>query len=205
VDKGKGDGIFVNTAGIGVVEARDAIDAASIQAGDRILLSGDIGRHGIAILAARESLGFETKIESDCAPLAAPVLDLIHQGVRLHCLRDLTRGGLGAALVEIAEASSKRLTLAEDAVPVRDDVVAACELLGLDPLYVANEGRFVLFVAAADADRAIAILRRHPVSDGARPIGEVAEADDGLVTMRTRLGSSRLVDLPSGEQLPRIC
>jgi len=205
VDKGKGDGVFINTAGVGVLEAPMPIEPASVRPGDAILLSGDVGRHGIAILAARESLGFESRIESDCAPVAAPALDLVREGVAVHCLRDLTRGGLGAALVEIAETSRKRLAVDEDQVPVRDDVAAACEILGLDPLYVANEGRFVAFVGRADADRAIEILRRHPVSAGACLIGEVAGADDGLVTMKTRLGPSRLVDLPSGEQLPRIC
>jgi hydrogenase expression/formation protein HypE len=205
VDKGKGDGVFINTAGVGVLEAPMPIEPASVRPGDAILLSGDVGRHGIAILAARESLGFESRIESDCAPVAAPALDLVREGVAVHCLRDLTRGGLGAALVEIAETSRKRLAVDEDQVPVRDDVAAACEVLGLDPLYVANEGRFVAFVGRADADRAIEILRRHPVSAGACLIGEVAGADDGLVTMKTRLGPSRLVDLPSGEQLPRIC
>ena len=205
VDKGKGDGVFVNTAGIGVVESPTPIEPGAVRSGDSILLSGDIGRHGIAILAARESLGFESRIESDCAPVAEPALALIHQGVAVHCLRDLTRGGLGAALVEIAETSRKRLALVEDHVPVRDDVAAACEVLGLDPLYVANEGRFVAFVDRKDSNRAIEVLRRHPVSAGACVIGEVAGPEDGLVTMKTRLGSTRLVDLPSGEQLPRIC
>ena len=205
VDRGKGDGIFVNTAGIGVVEATEPLCPAAVRPGDRILLSGDVGRHGIAILAARESLGFESELESDCAPLSEPVLDLIREGVRVHCLRDLTRGGLGAALVEIAEASRLRLMLDERAVPVRSDVTAACEILGLDPLYVANEGRFVAFVDAEDAERALAILRRHAVSRNACRIGSVGEATDGLVTMQTRLGSTRVVDLPSGEQLPRIC
>ena len=168
-------------------------------------MSGDIGRHGVAILAARESLGFETLIESDCAPLAAPVLDLLAAGVAVHCLRDLTRGGLGAALVEIAEAARLRLTVDEATIPVRQDVAGACEVLGLDPLYVANEGRFAAFVAEADAARALDILRRHAVSQGARLIGEVSDTKDGLVTMKTLLGPARVIDLPSGEQLPRIC
>jgi hydrogenase expression/formation protein HypE len=205
VDKGKGDGVFINTAGIGVLEHGQAIAPAHVRPGDQILVSGDIGRHGIAILAARESLGFETRIESDCAPLAAPVLDLLAAGVAVHCLRDLTRGGLGAALVEIAEAAQLRLTLGEAAIPVREDVAGACEILGLDPLYVANEGRFTAFVAEADAERALDILRRHAVSQGARLVGAVGDATDGLVTMKNRLGPTRVIDLPSGEQLPRIC
>ena len=205
VEKGKGDGIFINTAGVGVIEHGTGLSPAGIRPGDRIVVSGDIGRHGIAILAARESLGFETRIESDCAPLAAPVQALLAAGVGVHCLRDLTRGGLGAALVEIAETSNRRLAMEEEAIPVRQDVSAACELLGLDPLYVANEGRFVAFVEAKDADRTVAILRGHAATAGAVVIGEVEATREGLVTMKTALGSSRIVDLPSGEQLPRIC
>jgi hydrogenase expression/formation protein HypE len=205
VDKGQGDGVFVNTAGIGLVEARAPIGPASVRPGDRILLSGDVGRHGIAILAAREGLGFESSLESDCAPLGQPALELIRAGLRVHCLRDLTRGGLGAALVEIAEASGHRLAVREGEVPVREDVAAACEILGLDPLYVANEGRFVAFVAEPDSEQALCLLKRHSVSATARSIGVVGPEADRLVTMTTRLGSTRVVDLPSGEQLPRIC
>jgi hydrogenase expression/formation protein HypE len=205
VDKGKGDSLFVNTAGIGVVEQEVTIGPVSVRPGDRILLSGDIGRHGVAILTAREGLEFQSAIESDCAPLVDPALALLRENVAVHCLRDLTRGGLGGALVEIAEDARLRLHVEEAAVPTRDDVAAACELLGLDPVYVANEGRFIAFVADADAERALAILREHPVSAGAVSIGVVQTAGDGLVTLRTRLGQSRLLDLPSGEQLPRIC
>lgn len=205
VDKGKGDGLFVNTAGVGALEHEQEIGPGRIEPGDRILLSGDIGRHGIAILAARESLGFTTVIESDCAPLAQPVLALLAAGIEVHCLRDLTRGGLAAALCEIAETARQRVVIDEEEIPVREDVQGACEMLGLDPLYVANEGRFVAFVRADDAERAQNVLRGHAVSAQARVIGEVATRHDGLVTMRTRLGPSRVVDLPSGEQLPRIC
>jgi hydrogenase expression/formation protein HypE len=205
VDKGKGDGVFVNTAGIGLLETASVIGPGAVRPGDRLLLSGDIGRHGVAILAARESLGFESRIESDCAPVAAPVLDLLKEGIDVHCLRDLTRGGLGAAVVEVAETSSLRIGLEEGAILVRDDVAAACELLGLDPLYVANEGRFFAFVAPTDAEHALHVLRRHAVSAEARAIGTVVAGGDGLVTLKTRLGSTRVVDLPSGEQLPRIC
>jgi hydrogenase expression/formation protein HypE len=205
VERGKGDGLYVNTAGLGQVAPGVAVGPGRIQPGDRILLSGDIGRHGIAILAARESLGFDTPVESDCAPLAAPVLSLLEAGVEVHCLRDLTRGGLGAALVEIAEASGRRLSVEEAAVPVPPHVSAACGILGLDPLYVANEGRFVAFVPAAHAERALAVLREHRVSRAAALIGSVSTERDRLVTLETPLGSVRVVDLPSGEQLPRIC
>jgi hydrogenase expression/formation protein HypE len=205
VDKGKGDGIFVNTSGVGVLEHARCIQPSSVRVGDVILLTGDLGRHGVAILSARESLGFETELVSDNAPLVAPVLDLLDAGVEVHCLRDLTRGGLGAALVEISEASRHGLEIEEAAIPVCEDVAGACELLGLDPLYVANEGRFVAFVSAPEAERALAILRRHPVSADVRVIGRVADQGPALVTMKTRLGSARIVDLPSGELLPRIC
>jgi hydrogenase expression/formation protein HypE len=205
VDKGKGDGLFVNTAGVGVLEHDLIIGPDAVRPGDAILVSGDIGRHGVAILAARESLGFETTIESDCAPLAGSVLALLESGIEVHCLRDLTRGGLGAALCEVAEVSELRFTVEESRIPVREDVAGACEMLGLDPLYVANEGRFVAFVAAADARAAIDLLARHPESAGASFIGEVGEVGDGLVVMKTRLGPTRVIDLPSGEQLPRIC
>ncbi len=204
VDKGKGDGLFVTTAGVGVVLAASPPSPRRVQPGDAILLSGDVGRHGVAVLAARESLGFETTLESDCAPLHGPVLELLQAGFDVHCLRDLTRGGLGAALCEIAEGAACLLSLDEARVPVRDDVAAACELLGLDPLYVANEGRFVAFVPRAQADGALDLLRRHAVSAQACLIGEV-RTGESVVTLRTRLGSTRLVDLPSGEQLPRIC
>ncbi|HJS57818.1 MAG TPA: hydrogenase expression/formation protein HypE [Vicinamibacteria bacterium] len=205
VERGKADGMFVNTAGVGLVAPGVSIAPSMVRAGDAVILSGDIGRHGVAILAARESLGFETRIESDCAPLAAPVAALLAAGIPVHCLRDLTRGGLGAALCEIAETSRQRIALDEEAIPVREDVAGACELLGLDPLYVANEGRFVAFVPEGDADRAVDALREHAVCSGAVRIGEVKNVCDKLVTMKTRFGASRVVDLPSGEQLPRIC
>jgi hydrogenase expression/formation protein HypE len=205
VDRGKADGVFVNTAGVGLVEHGQRIAPGSVKPGDVIILSGDIGRHGIAIMAVREGLAFETAIESDCAPLSAPVLDLLAAGVEVHCLRDLTRGGLASALNEIATACGYRLAVDELRIPVRDDVQGACEMLGFDPLYVANEGRFVAFVPASDAERAVDALRRHPVSEAAGPVGVVTAQAPGLVTLNSRIGSSRIVDMLSGEQLPRIC
>ncbi len=205
VERGKGDGLYVNTAGIGALEHERVIGPGSVRPGDRILVSGDLGRHGIAILAARESLGFETEIQSDCAPLAAPVLALLEAGVDVRCLRDLTRGGLGAALNEIARDSGHDVRVEEAAVPVREDVAGACEILGLDPLYVANEGRLVAFVAPEHGGRALEVLRRHEATAGAVEIGVVQESREGQVTLATRFGSLRLLDLPSGEQLPRIC
>jgi hydrogenase expression/formation protein HypE len=205
VDRGKGDGLYVNTAGIGIVDYDRAIAPASVERGDAILLSGDIGRHGMAIMAVREGLQFESSIESDCAPLAEPVLALLDGGVEVHCLRDLTRGGLSSALVEIAEASGLHLHVGEADIPVREDVRGACEILGFDPMYVANEGRFVAFVNGRDAGRAVDILKRHAVCAGARVIGTVDDAPAGLVTIRSRIGATRVVDMLSGEQLPRIC
>ncbi len=205
VDKGKGDGIFITTAGVGVLESPLTIAPEQVRPGDAALLSGDIGRHGITVMATREGLAFESMITSDCAPLAEPALALIDAGVDVHCMRDLTRGGLASALVEIAEEASVRINLDERTIPVNDDVRGACEILGLDPLHVANEGRFVCFVPAAEADRALAVLRSHPLSDSACLIGRVEEAETGIVTMKSMIGASRVVDMLSGEQLPRIC
>jgi len=205
VDRGKADGMFVTTAGIGRIVAPEPVGPASVRPGDAIILSGDIGRHGIAVMAAREGFGFETIVASDCAPLAAPVLALLEAGIAVRCLRDLTRGGLASAMVEIAETAGLSIALDEAAIPVRDDVAAACELLGLDPLHVANEGRFVAFVPAADAARAVDMLRRHGVSDGARIIGDVGDDAPGRVSCRGALGIARAVDMLTGEQLPRIC
>jgi hydrogenase expression/formation protein HypE len=205
VDRGKADGVFINTAGIGLVEHDARIGPAEVRAGDAVIVSGDLGRHGIAIMAVREGLAFESAIESDCAPLARPVLALLEARVEVHCLRDLTRGGLASALNEIAEGAGRSIAIEEAKVPVREDVQGACEILGFDPLYVANEGRFVAFVAPADADRAVEILRGHEVSRGSCRIGTVADARPALVTVRNRIGSSRILDMLSGEQLPRIC
>jgi hydrogenase expression/formation protein HypE len=205
VDQGKGDRIFINTAGVGVVEHCLDIAPASVRPGDAILLSGDVGRHGIAIMAVREGLEFESTIQSDCAPLAAPVLALVAGGIEVHCLRDLTRGGLATALVEIAETAAVHIKVEEARIAVEENVCGACEILGFDPLYLANEGRFVAFVPAACADRALSILHKFEVSSHAAVIGHVAEGAASLVTLKTRLGTERVLDMLSGEQLPRIC
>ena len=205
VDKGKGDGIFVNTAGIGVVEHNLNIAPSAVRPGDVILLSGDVGRHGIAIMATREGLSFETVIESDCAALWEPVAALLQAGIEIHCLRDLTRGGLSSGLIEIAETAKLSISIDELSVPVREDVMGACEILGLDPLYLANEGRFIAILPVHDAARALDILSQHAVSSGAVMIGQVSETPMGMVTMKSRLGTERVLDMLSGEQLPRIC
>jgi hydrogenase expression/formation protein HypE len=203
VEKGHGDGVFINTAGIGVIEHGLTIAPGSVRAGDAVLLSGDIGRHGIAIMAVREGLEFESAIESDCAPVAATVMRLLEAGIEVHCLRDLTRGGLGTTLIEIAETARLHIGIEETSISVREDVSGACELLGFDPLYLANEGRFVAIVPEAEAEWALAILREEHAT--AARIGTVDQRKVGLVTMKSRIGTQRIVDMLSGEQLPRIC
>ncbi len=205
VDKGKADGLYINTAGVGELIAPDPIAPRQVHVGDAVIISGDIGRHGIAVMAARHELGLESEITSDCAPLAVPVLALIEAGIHLHCLRDLTRGGLASALVEVAETSGLAIAADEARIPVREDVRAACELLGLDPIYVANEGRFVAFVEAGDVEQALGILKRFDTCRDAAVVGSVADRPAGRVTMRGPLGAVRVVDMLSGEQLPRIC
>lgn len=206
VDAGKGDGLYLATSGVGEVVARAPLGPTEAREGDAILLSGDVGRHGMAIMSAREGFAFETDLQSDCAPLAAPALDLLASGVAVRCLRDLTRGGLATVLVEISEGARREFAIEETAVPVIAPVRAACEMLGLDPWYVANEGRFVAFVPEAEAERALEILRRHEVSRGACRIGAVgAVAAKGRVVARGAIGVRRILDRLSGEQLPRIC
>jgi hydrogenase expression/formation protein HypE len=205
VDKGKGDALFINTTGIGVIEHALNITPQNVRSEDTVIASGDLGRHGMAIMAVREGLQFETTIESDSAPVHEAVLALVQAGIEVHCLRDLTRGGLASALNEIAEAAGVKIAVDQNAVPIREDVHAACEMLGLDPLHIANEGRFVVFTAADEADRALTILRLHEVSAGAAVIGRVVETAAPLVTLKSAIGASRILDMPSGEQLPRIC
>jgi hydrogenase expression/formation protein HypE len=204
VDRGKGDGVFINTAGVGVIEHGLTIAPSSVREGDVVLLSGDVGRHGIAIMAMRQGLEFESAIESDCAPLNGAVQKLISGGITVHCLRDLTRGGLGTTLIEIAEATGLQITIDELKIPVRDDVAGACEVLGFDPLYLANEGRMIVFVPESEAAHALEVLRGDPHTAGAVEIGRVSSGG-GLVKMKSRIGTTRIIDMLSGEQLPRIC
>jgi hydrogenase expression/formation protein HypE len=205
VDKGKGDGLFINTAGVGILEHPLKIAPQSVQPGDAILVSGDLGRHGMAIMAVREGLSFESAIESDSASLAVPVLQLLRAGIEIHCLRDLTRGGLTSVLNEIAEAANLALHVEEKLIHVREDVRAACEILGLDPLQVACEGRFAAFMPERDADRALEILRAHPTSADAGRIGKVSDQRSPKVLLKSSIGIQRILDMSTGEQLPRIC
>ena len=205
VDRGKGDGMFINTAGIGVVPTGLRIGPQEVKSGDRILLSGDLGSHGLAVMSVREGLRFTGEIQSDSAPLHRVVRDLLESGAHVHCLRDLTRGGLVSALNELAVGANVGMTIEERLIPVRESVRGACELLGLDPLYVANEGRFVAFVPEAHVDAALDAMRRHTVSHQAVQIGSVTAENSPLVVLQTMLGTHRILDLLSGEQLPRIC
>ncbi len=205
VERGKGDGVFITTSGVGVIEHDLTIAPQSVRPGDLILLNGDIGRHGIAIMAVREGLSFETTIKSDSGSLSGLVMDLLKAGIEIHCLRDLTRGGLSSSLVEIADTAGVETAIEERAIPVQEEVQGACEILGLDPLYVANEGRFIAFVPPDAAERSLAIMRAHPLGRDASLIGRVGEGAPGMVTMTTAIGGTRVVDMLSGEQLPRIC
>jgi hydrogenase expression/formation protein HypE len=205
VDRGKGDGIFINTAGVGWVPSDVDISPARVKQGDAILLSGDLGRHGMAIMSVREGLEFEGALESDCTPLAGLVEAMLATRAEIHCLRDLTRGGLAAALNEIALDARVGIEIDEASIPVAEPVAAACELLGLDPLYVANEGRLVAFVPASSADSVLKAMQSHPATYGATLIGTVTAAHVGTVNLRLRFGGGRIVDLLSGEQMPRIC
>lgn len=205
VDKGKGDGIFINTSGIGIVEHKLNISPRNIQTGDVIIINGDIGRHGIAIMAKREGLEFEHTIESDCAPLNEIVQDIINSGIDIHCLRDLTRGGLSSTLNELASSSHKEIIIDEISVPVHEDVRGACEILGFDPMYVANEGKFIAIVPAKDADRCLKVMKAHQYGTDSSLIGRINSADETIVKLKSRIGTMRILDMLSGEQLPRIC
>ncbi len=205
VEKGSGDELFINTTGLGIVPAGVELSANRARPGDKVLLSGSIGEHGIAIMAQREGLEFESTIESDSAALHTLVADMLNVTHSIRCMRDPTRGGLSSTLNEIAEQSRAGIALEERAILVHDEVRGACEMLGLDPLYVANEGKLVAIVAAEAADAVLAAMRRHPLGLNANIIGAVVEDRQHLVIMRTPLGTTRIVDMLAGDQLPRIC
>jgi hydrogenase expression/formation protein HypE len=205
VEKGKGDGLFINTTGIGVVPDGVRLSASQARPGDRVILSGFIGDHGIAILAKREGLEFDTEIESDSAPLHDLVDAMLAASHDIRCMRDPTRGGLSSTLNEIASQAGVSIQIEESKIPVREEVRGACELLGLDPLYVANEGKLVAIVAPEAADAILSAMRGHARGGDAVIIGTVGDRRAGLVTMKTAFGSTRIVDLLAGDQLPRIC
>jgi hydrogenase expression/formation protein HypE len=205
VERGKGDGVFINTAGIGIVGAGLELSASHARPGDVVLLSGTLGDHGVAIMAEREGLEFESPVASDSANLWPLVETMLATGARIRAMRDPTRGGLSSTLNEFAAASRAGFRIEEAAIPVREEVRGACETLGLDPLYVANEGKLVAVVDAADADGLLEAMRGHPLGAAASRIGVVTGENPGMVTMRTVFGTTRVVDMISGEQLPRIC
>ena len=205
VDRGHGDGVYINTSGFGIIPEGVDIGPMRAQPGDVIIVSGTIGDHGIAILSVREGLEFGAPIESDTAPLNGLVADMLDETRTIHVLRDPTRGGVASALNEIARASQVGIVIDERKLPVQDAVHAACELLGMDPIYVANEGKLIAIVPPADADRLLARMRAHPQGRQAAIIGHVTADHPGIVAARTGIGGTRIVDMMVGEQLPRIC
>jgi hydrogenase expression/formation protein HypE len=205
VERGKGDGVFITTTGVGVVPPGVDISGDRARPGDRVIVSGTMGDHGVAIMAFRENLAFGTTIRSDTAALHGLVAAMVQAAPGIRCLRDPTRGGLGTTLNEFARQSAVGFRLRESAIPIRPEVSAACELLGLDPLYVANEGKLVAVCAQRDAERVLAAMRAHPLGREAAEIGEVIEDAHHFVQMQTAFGGVRLVDWLTGEQLPRIC
>lgn len=206
VDRGKGDKLFITTSGIGVVESNAEVAPARVQPGDTIVLSGPIAQHGIAIMSVREGLSFETQMVSDTAPLNDLVMNMLQvAGHDIHVLRDPTRGGVASTLNEIASSAHVGIEIEEERIPIEEDVRGACEILGLDPLYVANEGKLLAFLAASAAERVLAEMHKHPLGKDAVAIGEVVDAHPGTVLLRSRVGGFRVVDMLSGEQLPRIC
>ena len=205
VDRGKGDKIFINTSGVGIIADGIQIGSKNAQVGDKIIISGSIALHGIAIMSVREGLEFESPIRSDTAPLNGLVDAMLHASKDIHVLRDPTRGGVASTLNEIAESSHVGIRIDADAIPLTEPVRGACEILGLDPLYVANEGKLIAFVPAAKAQGVFDAMCNHPLGKESSILGEVVAEHRGTVVMRTSIGGSRVVDMLSGEQLPRIC
>ncbi len=205
VPKGAVDRIFINTSGIGIISTGVSVASSNAKAGDRILLSGTIADHGITIMTRREGLAFESDLSSDTAPLNHMVSQMLAASANIHVLRDPTRGGVGTALNEIAEKSAVGIRIFEDRIPLKKEVVAACELLGFDPLYLANEGKLLAFVSREDTDTVLAAIKANTLGSHAAVIGEVVAGHEGRVIMETRIGGERIVDMLAGEQLPRIC
>jgi len=205
VEKGSGDGLFINTSGLGLVYPGVSPSASQARPNDVVILSGYVGDHGIAIMAEREGVEFDTPVASDSAPLHTLVASMLNVSCEIRCMRDPTRGGLSSSLNEIAQQSHVGISIEEAAIPIREEVRGACEMLGLDPLYVANEGKMIAIVDPSVADDLVAAMQRHPVGREARRIGVVTQANPGWVTMRTPFGTTRVVDMLPGDQLPRIC
>ncbi len=205
VPRGAADGIFINTSGMGIIPEGVDVSGHNARPGDKVILSGSIGDHGITILTMREGMAFEYSLKSDTAALNRMVKKMLDHGQDIHTLRDPTRGGIGTALNEIAISSGLGVIIHEEEIPVRDEVAGICELMGFDPLYIANEGKLLAFVSAAKAGEVLDIIKRDPHGRDARIIGEVVTDNPGMVTMTTRIGGTRIIDMLTGEQLPRIC
>jgi hydrogenase expression/formation protein HypE len=205
VERGRCEGLYINTAGIGAIVTGQTLGAANVRPGDAVLINGALAEHGVAVMSRREGITFQTSLVSDCAPLWSLVKSILDTGAEIHAMRDLTRGGLSAALCEVASASGTGVRIQESALPIGREVRGACDLLGLDPLTIANEGKLVVFCRQADADRVLAAMKSHPLGRQAVVIGEVTEKPKGMVLLHTTIGGERIVDLPTGEDLPRIC
>jgi hydrogenase expression/formation protein HypE len=205
VDRGKGDQVFITTSGIGIVPGRRNLSIRNARPGDCVLVSGTVGDHGIAIMSVREGIEFETVLESDCAPLNDLVRVMLEACPEIRCMRDPTRGGLSSALNELADASKVGVVLEESSIPIRPDVRGACDMLGLDPLYVANEGKLIAVAPAQMADQLLAAMRAHPLGKNSALIGKISDSHSGMVVLRTLIGGERVVTMLTGEQLPRIC
>jgi hydrogenase expression/formation protein HypE len=205
VNRGQADKLFINTSGIGIIPEGVDISGANAQVGDKVILSGTIGDHGIAVMSQREGLRFSVPVKSDCAPLNKLVAQMLEASLNIHCLRDPTRGGLATTLNEFAQQSKVGIVIEEDEIPIKEGVKAACELLGFDPIYAANEGKLVAIVEPGDADKVLARMKQNNYGKDAAIIGEVTNVHPSRVIMKTKLGSSRVVDMLSGELLPRIC
>lgn len=205
VECGKCEGLYVNTAGLGEIVTTNSLGASNVKPGDTVIINGPIGEHGVAVMSQREGIAFQTNVVSDCAPLWSLVKAILDTGAEVHAMRDPTRGGVAAAVCDIARASNVGIRLHEDALPIGREVRGACDLLGFDPLTIANEGKVLVFCRAADTASVLAAMRENPLGKHACVIGEVSEQPPGTVTLRTTIGGERIIDMPTGEDLPRIC
>ncbi len=205
VERGKCEGLYINTTGIGEIVTSRRLSAAKVRPGDAVIVNGNLGEHGVAVLSQREGIAFQTSVVSDCAALWQLVKVVLDTGAEIHAMRDPTRGGLAATVCDIARASGVGIRLQETALPISPEVHGACDLLGLDPLTIANEGKVVVFCRSADAERVLNAMKSHPLGHRACIIGEVAAEPAGIALLHTAIGGERIVDLPTGEDLPRIC
>jgi hydrogenase expression/formation protein HypE len=205
VERGKCEGLYINAAGLGRIQTTNWWGAGTVKTGDAVLLNGFLAEHGIAVLSQREGIAFTTRVVSDCAPLWPLVKAILDTGAEIHAMRDLTRGGLAAAVCDIAQAAKVGIHLDETTLPVDKEVRGACDLLGLDPLSIANEGKCIVFCPVAESERVLAATKQHPLGKEARIIGKVSSGPEGMAVMRTAIGGERIIDMPTGEDLPRIC